>query len=63
MDARDDTDAREADGEADQPEPARALARCEPQRENGDEDRHRGIRDGGDAGVDMCLTPGDQQER
>ena len=44
-------------------QPVTRSARREPDREEHDEDRHRGVGDRRDSGIDSRLTPGDQPER
>ena len=63
MHTREHADADEADQEADEPPAVHALARLPANRQQHDEDRHRGIGDRGHSGVDVLLAPGDQRER
>jgi hypothetical protein len=58
-----DADSDEPEDDPREAEPPDALARVEPNREHGDEDRHRRVRDRGHARVDVLLTPRDQGER
>jgi hypothetical protein len=63
VDADDDRHAGEPDPQPDQPKPAGPLARGEAHGEQRDEDRHRGVGNGGDPGIDVRLAPRYEQER
>ena len=60
---REHANAGEPDEDPCEPDAVDALARIEPEREQDDEDRHGCVRDRGDAGVDVLLAPGDEDER
>ena len=63
VDPGDDGDAGDPDPEADRADSRQALVRQEAEHEQRVEDRHRRLHDGGEAGVDVLLAPGDQPER
>ena len=63
VDPGDDGDAGEPDPEPDGADSRQALMRQEAEHEQGVEDRHRGLHDSGETGVDVLLAPRDQPER
>ena len=63
VDAGDDRDAEDPDRETERAHPRQPLVRQEAEDEECVEDRHRGLHDGGEAGVDVLLAPRDQPER
>ena len=63
MQAREHRDSGEPHQDPCQADAANPFARVEPEREDDDEDRHGGVRDRRDTGVDVLLAPGDEGER
>ena len=57
VDAGDDGDADDADPEPGEPRAAQPLVRQEPEHEQGVEDRHRGLDDGGEARSRCAARP------
>jgi hypothetical protein len=63
VDAGHDGDADDPDREPQRTRRGEPLVRQELQCDQRVEDRHRRLDDGGEAGVDVLLAPGDQPER